>query len=131
MALDGLNKWIILGLQLGLEYSTLTQIESDYNGIDRRKMQMIAEWLQQHYNASQNGVPSWSVLQAALKRMQENVLASKIMVSCEYNTVMVCAVNKWSLSQRRKKSLAALRPVVVCGRGEILTLTVLETSQQV
>ena len=62
-------------------------------------MEMLAEWLQQDYNVSHNGVPSWSVLVAALRKMGENDLAKRIMVSYEYNIVMVCAVNKWSLSQ--------------------------------
>ena len=83
MALDSLSDWSMLGLQLGLEFVMLKNIESICNGIKRCKMEMVAEWLQQHYNVSENGVPSWSVLQAALKRMGEHALASRIVVSCE------------------------------------------------
>ena len=85
----------MLGLKLGLHYSTLKKIRHDHHdGTDMCKMEMLAAWLQQHYNVSQNGVPSWSVLVAALRRMGENELASRIVVSCEYiehcNGVCVC-----------------------------------------
>ena len=41
-------------------------------------MKMLAAWLEQQDNVPKKGVPSWSVLRAALMRMEENKLASSI-----------------------------------------------------
>ena len=98
-SLHGLTEWKRLGLALGLFYPTLESIEKDCDRNDDCKMKMLAAWLRQQDSVSQKGVPSWSVLQAALRRVGENELASRIVVSCKYNIVMVCTVNKWSLSQ--------------------------------
>ena len=79
-----LNEWNMLGLHLGLRYSTLKKIKSDHHDkTDMCKMEMLAAWLQQQDNVFQEGMPSWSVLVAALKRVGENELASRIVVSCE------------------------------------------------
>ena len=73
------NDWMGLGVQLGLKYSTLESIEIDHNSkIGRCKMQMLVAWLKQKDNVSQYGVPSLSVLKAALKKIGENELANKI-----------------------------------------------------
>ena len=59
--------------------ATLKKIENDHpNNTDKCKIEMLAAWLEQRDNVPQKGVPSWSVLQAALRRMGENVLADKI-----------------------------------------------------
>lgn len=69
----------MLGLQLGLRHPTLEKIENDQRGqTDNCKMKMLSAWLQQKDNVSKKGIPSWSVLKAALKRMGENELAGKI-----------------------------------------------------
>ena len=74
-----LNDWKDLGLQLGLLYSTLKRIDLEQRGIvNSCKMDMLSAWLQQQDNASKNGVPSWSVLKAALKRMGEHETAGRI-----------------------------------------------------
>ena len=74
-----LHDWQSLGLALGLLYPTLKQIKNDNNDkIDQCKMEMLASWLQQADNVFQKGVPSWSVLKAALKKIGENKLAEKI-----------------------------------------------------
>ena len=75
----------MLGLELGLSYPTLKKIHNDHHGkgIDVCKMEMLAAWLRQQDNVSQVGLPSWSVLRAALRSIGENELASRIMVSCE------------------------------------------------
>ena len=83
LALHDLNEWSMLGLQLGLHFSTLEKIENDYNRTDKCKMMMLAAWLRQQDSVSQTGVPSWSVLVAALRIVGENGLASRIEVSCE------------------------------------------------
>ena len=88
-SLHGLTDWKRLGLVLGLLYPTLRSIEKDSDRNDECKMEMLAAWLRQEDNVCQNGVPSWRVLQAALRRVGENELASRIAVSC---IVMVCVL---------------------------------------
>ena len=79
MFLKDLVDWQSLGLALGLRYSTLTKIKTDQREkTDECKMEMLAAWLQQQENVPQKGVPSWQMLQTALRRMGENQLADKI-----------------------------------------------------
>ena len=79
MLLKDLVDWQSLGLALGLRYPTLEKIENDHpNKIDKCKMKMLVAWLEQRDNVSQKGVPSWSVLRTALRRMGANELADKI-----------------------------------------------------
>ena len=85
-AVSDLNEWIVLGLKLGLLYPTLEKIDNDHpNKTETCKMKMLAAWLQQEDDVPQKGVPSWSMLQAGLRKMGKNELASGIMVSYEYN----------------------------------------------
>ena len=78
-ALHNLTDWMNLGLELGLYYPTLEAIEKEKRGnISECKMKMLAMWLQRRDNVTQMGVPSWSVLVDALRRMGENDLADKI-----------------------------------------------------
>ena len=66
------NRWKELGLQLGLLYSSLEKIDLEQRGrIDSCKIAMLSAWLQQQDNVSQKGIPSRSVLRAALQRMGE------------------------------------------------------------
>ena len=77
--LSNLVDWQSLGLKLGLLYPTLEKIEIDHRGmVEQCKTKMLAAWLQQQDNVRQYGSPSWSVLQAALRSMGENRLASEI-----------------------------------------------------
>ena len=80
MFLNKIVDWQTLGLALGLHYRTLKAIENNKRGTAGECMtEMLAAWLQQQDHVTQKGVPSWSVLQAALRRMGENVeLWSKI-----------------------------------------------------
>ena len=74
-----LNDWKKLGLQLGLLYSTLIDIETYRRGKPSEcRIDMLSAWLQQQDNVSQRGVPSWSVLRAALKQMEEHETADRI-----------------------------------------------------
>ena len=78
-AVHELTDWRKLGVQLGLYYSTLEKIRSQQcDNIDDCKMDMLSTWLRQQDDVSQRGVPSWSMLQAALRKMGENELASRI-----------------------------------------------------
>ena len=74
-----LNHWKELGLQLGLLYPTLERIDIEQRGrISFCKMGMLSAWLQQQDNVPQKGVPSWSVLRAALQTMGEHETADRI-----------------------------------------------------
>ena len=74
-ALKRVNDWQSLGLQLGLLYSTLEQIEIDNNGkVEQCKTKMLAAWLKRQDSVLKVGVPSWSVLQTALREIGENEL---------------------------------------------------------
>ena len=76
--MKNLVEWIRLGLKLGLYFPTLKKIEKDYGKTDRCVMEMIASWLQQQDNVSKKGVPSWAVLQTALREIGEIQLADEI-----------------------------------------------------
>ena len=79
MAIKNLSDWQSLGLALGLLYPTLKKIDDDQRGkTDRCVMEMIAAWLQQQDNVSKKGVPSWAVLQTALRKIGEIQLADEI-----------------------------------------------------
>ena len=70
--------WKNLGLALGLLYPTLQKIEREQcDKADDCMREMLAAWLQQQDNVSQHGIPSWSVLQTALKNIGENELANE------------------------------------------------------
>ena len=78
-AVHDVTDWKRLGLQLGLRYSTLTKIRSNQRDqIDDCKMEVLSAWLNQQDCVPQKGIPSWSVLRVALRRMGENELADKI-----------------------------------------------------
>ena len=77
-----LVNWKELGLQLGLLYPTLKSIDLEQRGnIASCRIEMLSAWLQQQDNVASKGVPSWSVLSAALKRMGEHELANRIDIS--------------------------------------------------
>ena len=74
-----INNWKELGLQLGLLYPSLERIDLEQRGrITFGIMAMLSAWLQQQDNVSQKGVPSWSVLRAALQSMGEHETADRI-----------------------------------------------------
>ena len=81
-ALKRVNKWQYLGLQLGILDSTLEQIETENRGnIEECKRKMLRAWLKRQDNVLQVGVPTWSVLQTALRKIEENEVADQI-VTC-------------------------------------------------
>ena len=78
-ALKNVIKWKGLGLALGLTFPTLQKIDSEKHGnVDDCMMEMLAAWLKQQDKVKQHGVPSWSVLQTALKNIGEIRLADEI-----------------------------------------------------
>ena len=79
MALKNFNNWLPLGLQLGLRYETLEKIEKEQRGhIDECKRKMLVAWLKRKDNVAVRGNPCCAVLKAALKKIDENQLASEI-----------------------------------------------------
>ena len=77
--LKNLVDWQSLGLELGLLYPTLKKIKKEQHGdINDCTMEMLAAWLQQQDNVTDNGVPSWSILKTALVNIGENELADTI-----------------------------------------------------
>ena len=77
--LKNVNDWQSLGLELGLLYPTLKRIKKEQHGdINDCIMEMLAAWLQQQDNVTDNGVPSWSILKTALVNIGENELADTI-----------------------------------------------------
>ena len=77
--LKNLVDWEYLGQALGLLYPTLKKIKEEQHGVvDKCKMEMLAAWLQQQDNVTDNGVPSWSILKTALVNIGENELADTI-----------------------------------------------------
>ena len=77
MFLKNVVNWQSLGLALGLLYPTLKRIKKEQHGdISDCMMEMISLWLQQQDNVTQHGLPSWTVLKAALEEIGENELAS-------------------------------------------------------
>ena len=78
-ALKRVNNWQTLGLQLGLLYPTLQQIKKDaHENVEQCKTDMIAAWLNRQDNVLKVGVPSWSVLKSALRKIKENSVADQI-----------------------------------------------------
>ena len=83
---DSVSDWKRLGLTLGLlSKPTLSDIEIDrhYKQEDCR-IDMLTAWLEQQDNVSQRGVPSWSVLRAALQKIGEHELADRIVSGYNY-----------------------------------------------
>ena len=78
-ALKRVNDWHSLGLQLGIIYPTLEEIkENNRENVDKCKKAMIAAWLNKEYDVLKFGVPSWSVLKAALRKIGENAVADQM-----------------------------------------------------
>ena len=59
---DVSEKWLMLGLALGLKQPTLKRIETDNGTSTSRKYEMMTEWLNGHGHT-----PSWAELAKALR----------------------------------------------------------------
>ena len=68
--------WFSLGLNLGLQKHELTKIERDYQGNDRRRVEMLDIWLHRTPNAT------WEDVVRALQQMGENTVAENIREKC-------------------------------------------------
>ena len=57
------NEWFMLGVVLGLKYSTVNGIKTDNTTVQERKQEMVRNWLQKKDKCA----PSWQALVKALK----------------------------------------------------------------
>ena len=74
-----LVRWMDLGVELGLSYSTLVALEVERcKRVNDCRRDMFAAWLQMRDKVSTVGEPSWRVLKAALKNIGEEDIADKI-----------------------------------------------------
>ena len=64
--------WDVLGTHLGLEESEITEIERDHQRTARRRIVMLAKWIEKDIDAS------WEKVIESLKSMSQTVLASKL-----------------------------------------------------
>ena len=69
--LKGVIYWIPLGLNLGLEISTLLAIERERITIEERRTHMLIAWQKQ-------AIPTWSAVIQALVKMGMRPLASQL-----------------------------------------------------
>ena len=83
---DSVSDWKRLGLTLGLlSKPTISDIETyRRDKPEDCRIDMLMAWLEQQDNVSQRGVPSWSVLRAALQRIGEHELADRIVSGYNY-----------------------------------------------
>ena len=100
---QNVGDWKRLGLTLGLLVKpTLTDIETYRRGKPEDcKIDMLSAWLEQQDNVSQRGVPTWTVLRAALIRIGENEIANRIAVS-GYNYCKVVMLTCFSPEHYRE-----------------------------
>ena len=76
--LDALSNWKNLGLQLGLNFPTLSEIEEDEQSSSHRKMAVLHLWLSLRDSVKERGGATKAALVKALYNMKENVLAHRI-----------------------------------------------------
>ena len=78
-ALKEVNRWKVLGLELGIPYPTIERIDTDEGGkVMQCRIEMLVAWLKQNYDVDEFGYPSWSILKKALKNIDENKVASQL-----------------------------------------------------
>ena len=78
-AITKVVRWTLLGLALGLDYSTLQRIDWEKMGrIEECKMEMLSSWLQQKDDVVEKALPSWSVLETALRKIGEIKVANDL-----------------------------------------------------
>ena len=70
--LGKVDHWDVLGTHLGLEESEIREIERDHQSTARRRIVMLAKWMEKDVDAS------WEKVIEALKSMSQTVLASKL-----------------------------------------------------
>ena len=89
VALRDLVHWQFLGLELGVPYGRLTYFKhNNSENIENCKRDMLTFWLMRDHNIMM-GVPSWSILKAALRNIGEDELADTIQADGESSCLNV------------------------------------------
>ena len=72
------NNWWQLGIELGLLYPTLENIDTQRRGnVGNCTMDMLASWLKQQDNVSSNNGPTYQQLIESLSKLGENSLVER------------------------------------------------------
>ena len=78
-AITEVVRWTPLGLALGLKKFTLETIERERMGrTEDCKIEMLSAWLRQKDNSVKEALPTWSALEAALRKIGENKVANEL-----------------------------------------------------
>ena len=78
-AISKVVEWTLLGLALGLDYTTLQGIEREKTGrIKECKMEMLSAWLQQKDDVVEKALPTWNALRTALRKIGESTVADEL-----------------------------------------------------
>lgn len=73
------SKWLSFGLKLGLYKPTLDDIEEKHKGDPRDcLMECLEMWIKKVDNAGGRGPTTWDVLALAVRKMEEEGIADKI-----------------------------------------------------
>ena len=72
------DQWDDLGLKLGIIQTELKTIKKDNQDSNDRLKECLSRWLQQSYDTTQYGLPSMESLVTALRGMDLNATASKL-----------------------------------------------------
>ena len=77
--LHSCNRWLPLGLNLGLFYHTLQRIElENVNNIEKCRIAMLDAWLQRQDGVGLKGSPTFRQLIGALRSIREGPIADKM-----------------------------------------------------
>ena len=78
-AISGVVRWTRLGLALGLKKFTLETIEREKMGrTEDCKIEMLSSWLRQMDDTLKEALPTWSALEAALRKIGEIKVANEL-----------------------------------------------------
>ena len=73
------NKWLPLGLNLGLYKTTLDAIEAKYkDDVDRCLLECLSAWLNKVDSVRSEGDPNWILLTSALREIDQNAVADNV-----------------------------------------------------
>ena len=73
-----LTNWMDIGVELGLEYSTLTEIKKDEKSSNDCTREMLVAWLEQRDQVEDRGGPTLGQLASALRQFKHKQLAKSV-----------------------------------------------------